>query len=73
MMWRKMFGVPEIKLESQAHSQGLGHSSRRVQLLAKQNNIGPQDQAPRQSVRDFKKGSRMSLIHTAQDSHVISS
>ena len=34
MMWRKMFEVPEIKLESQTHSQGLSYSSRRAQPLA---------------------------------------
>ena len=54
MMWRKMFEVPQIKLESQAHSQGLGHSSRGAKLLAKQNYIRSQGQASRQSMRDIK-------------------
>ena len=37
-------------------SQGcLGHSSRRVQLLARRNSIGPhEDQASRPVMRDFK-------------------
>ena len=54
MMWRKMFEVPEIKLDSQTHSQGLGHSLRGVKLLAKQNYIRSQGQASRQSMRDTK-------------------
>lgn len=32
---KDVFEVPDIELESQNQSQGLGHSSRRAQLLAK--------------------------------------
>ena len=51
---KDVFEVPDIELESQNQSQGLGHSSRRAQLLAKLKYIRSQGQAPRLSMRDFK-------------------
>ena len=51
---KDVFEVPDIELESQNQSQGLGHSSRRAQLLAKLKYIRSQGKALRLSVRDFK-------------------
>ena len=51
---KDVFEVPDIEFESQNQSQGLGHSSKRAQLLAKLKYIRSQGKALRLSVRDFK-------------------
>ena len=43
-----MVEVPDIELESETQSQGPGHSSRRAQLLARQNYIRSRARLPDQ-------------------------